>query len=216
MGVVVRGWWTLVQFGFRLLYNEMSFAYDAVSYIVSFGEWRAWQRSTLTYVMSPSMRVLELAHGTGNLHLDLFAMGVKPIGYDLSPAMGKIASRKLKARGYKPQLVRGMAQRMPFLNYSFDIVISTFPTNFIIAEETLRDIHRILAQDGNLVIVLNGVLDGGGLVRGVLELLYRVTGQREEAKWDIESYFGKFGFQAKYIEVVCKRSTTQLIVARKN
>ena len=39
--------------------------------------------------------MLEIAHGTGNLLLDLISLGFKPVGLDLSPAMGRIASRKL-------------------------------------------------------------------------------------------------------------------------
>jgi hypothetical protein len=43
-------WWRLVRFGFRLLYNEMAFTYDAVSAVVSLGEWRSWQRAALNFL----------------------------------------------------------------------------------------------------------------------------------------------------------------------
>ena len=70
--VIERAWWALVTFGFRLLYNEMAFTYDWVSWIVSLGQWRAWQRSALEHITAPpGTRVLELAHGTGNMQIDL-------------------------------------------------------------------------------------------------------------------------------------------------
>ena len=93
--MIFKLWWSLVRFGFRLLYNEMAFTYDWVSWLVSFGQWRRWQRAALRYLNArPDELVLELAHGTGSLHLDMRARGYRTIGLDLSPYMGRIASRK--------------------------------------------------------------------------------------------------------------------------
>src|SRR5437868_2620777 len=87
---------TLLRFGFRLLYNEMAFTYDLVSWIVSLGEWRSWQRAALKHLNAPpGSRILEVAHGTANLQLDLRAQGYDSIGLDLSKYMGQIARRKL-------------------------------------------------------------------------------------------------------------------------
>ncbi|NJO77779.1 MAG: methyltransferase domain-containing protein [Cyanobacteria bacterium RM1_2_2] len=151
----------MVRFGFRLLYNELAFTYDTVSSVVSLGEWRCWQRSTIGYLPQQGL-ILELAHGTGNLQLDLHAAGFKPVGYDLSPYMGRIAQRKLRKAGYPVRLARGKAQQLPYGREAFSGVVSTFPTDFILAPETLHEIHRVLQADGVLVIVPNGVLNGGG------------------------------------------------------
>ncbi len=35
-------WVGLIKFGFRLLYQEMAWTYDWVSWLVSLGEWRRW------------------------------------------------------------------------------------------------------------------------------------------------------------------------------
>src|SRR5260221_7876255 len=93
---LVGAWWRLVRFGFRLLYNEMAFTYDAVSWIVSLGEWRSWQRAALKHLnVEQGPQVLELAHGTANLQIDLYAAGISSIALDFSPYMGAIAQRKL-------------------------------------------------------------------------------------------------------------------------
>ena len=81
---------------FRLLYNEMAWSYDLVSAAVSIGQWRSWQRAALPYLRG--RQVLEVAHGTGNLLLDLAALGFEPVGLDTSQAMGSVARRKLRAR----------------------------------------------------------------------------------------------------------------------
>src|SRR5579859_7143714 len=102
--IVVRVYSRLLNLGFRLLYNEMAWTYDAVSWIVSAGEWRAWQRSALKHLnVAPGALILELAHGTANLQRDLRAAGYDSIGLDLSEAMGRIARRKLRRAKFVPK-----------------------------------------------------------------------------------------------------------------
>ena len=216
MDKVANGWWWLVSFGFRLLYNEMAFTYDAVSNIVSLGAWRCWQQTALRYLdATGDDLLLELAHGTGNLQLDLAAAGYQTIGYDLSPYMGQIARTKLQKHGIVPRLVRGKAQQLPFPAKTFKAVISTFPTDFIFAPETLREISRILCDNGQLIIVPNGVLTGGGMTEAGVEWLYRITGQRGEHNPPINHFFEPYGFEAVLKEERCPRSIAQVIVARK-
>lgn len=207
-------WWRLVRFGFRLLYNELAFTYDLVSTIVSLGAWRCWQRAALKHLPATG-RLLELAHGTGNLQLDLWANGFRPVGYDLSPYMGRIARRKLHRDNRAALLAQGRAQSLPFASGAFAAVVSTFPTNFIIDPRTLDEVYRVLEPDGLFVIVPNGILTGGGLVEHGLEWLYRVTGQREQPQFDFEGLFAAHGFSAVVVQERCPRSLAQVIVARK-
>ncbi|MER3543218.1 MAG: hypothetical protein C4311_01115 [Chloroflexota bacterium] len=64
---------SLLRSAFRLLYNELAWTYDWVSQAVSLGQWRSWQRASLARLRGP--RVLEVAHGTGDLLLDLAEAG---------------------------------------------------------------------------------------------------------------------------------------------
>ncbi len=212
----LRVWWRLVRFGFRLLYNEMAFTYDLVSQIVSLGEWRCWQRAALRHLdVPPGARVLELAHGTGNLHLDLYAAGLQPVGLDLSRAMGRIARRKLARRGIMPALVRSRAQALPFPNSSFSTVVSTFPTEFIVDPATLAEVYRVLQPAGRLVFVPNGTLTGGGPARQGLELAYRATGQRGPWPPGVEERFTDAGFELTAAKAPCKRSYATVLIAMK-
>ncbi len=216
MEQTANAWWKLVRFGFRLLYNELAFTYDTVSTVVSLGAWRCWQRAALAHLdANPSDLILELAHGTGNLQLDLADRGYTAIGYDLSPYMGRIAQGKLQKHGIAARLARGIAQQLPFPNDTFKAVISTFPTDFIFAPETLREINRVLLRDGRLIIVPNGVLTGGGMTEAGLEWLYRVTGQRGGESPLIGPFFERFGFDAILKEERCPRSIAQVIIAQK-
>jgi ubiquinone/menaquinone biosynthesis C-methylase UbiE len=216
--MIARLWWRLVRFGFRLLYNEMAFTYDAVSWLVSLGQWRCWQRASLQFLPDPdNCLVLELAYGTGNLQIDLQQAQYQTVAFDLSPYMGRIASPKLAKHNLERRFVQGSAFQLPFANESFNVIVSTFPTDFVVHPETLNEANRILYDDGKLVVVLNGVLKGGGIVKVFLEWLYRITGQRDDEPHEthVNHYFEGYGFSVESIEVPCKNSMAQLVILTK-
>lgn len=171
-----RAWWALLRLGFRLLYHQLAWSYDMVSWSVSLGHWRNWQRAAMRYARCPL--VLDLAFGTGNLLLDCCAAGMTPVGIDLSSQMARIARRKLCSRGLPLRLVRGRAQTLPFADATFDSVISTFPAEFILERATVEEATRVLLPGGRLVIVVNACLTGRDPLSRFVEWLYAVTGQR--------------------------------------
>ena len=212
----MRLWWRLVRLGFHLLYNHLAFTYDIVSKVVSLGAWRCWQRSALAHLPAPGAgRVLELAHGTGDLQIDLRERGYDTVGCDLSPYMGRIARRKLAQQQLSPNLVRGRAEELPFASKTYIAVVSTFPSQFIIDPDTLHEVHRVLQPGGCFVIVPGSVLTAGGGVRALLEWLYRITGQREGYGFDVPAYFARYGFDATLLQETCPHSCVYVIVARK-
>ncbi|MBN2304642.1 MAG: class I SAM-dependent methyltransferase [Anaerolineae bacterium] len=214
--VLVRAWWDLVRFGFRLLYNEMAFTYDLVSAVVSLGQWRDWQRAAIPHLAaSPGATVLELAHGTGNFQIDLRLNGYRTIALDLSRAMGRITRYKLRRWGVRPSLVRGRAQALPFPDGTFPAVVSTFPTEFIIDPATLGEIHRVLQPGGRLVVVFGGLLTGQGVIEEGLELAYRVTGQRGPWPVNVEERLTAAGFRARVVTETLARSVVMLFVAER-
>jgi len=217
--MTVRLWWNLVRFGFRLLYNEMAFTYDTVSWFVSLGQWRCWQRTSMQFLPdSKTSWILDLAHGTGNLQIDLQQAGYRTVAFDLSSYMGHIASRKLAKNNLQQRFVQGSAFQLPFVDGAFDAIVSTFPTDFIVQPEMLKEANRILSNSGKLIVVLNGVLTGGGIVKIFLEWLYRITGQRHDGnhQTDTEHYFMGYGFDVESAEIRCKNSMAQLVILTKS
>jgi ubiquinone/menaquinone biosynthesis C-methylase UbiE len=216
MTMLARLWSGVIRFGFRLLYHEMAWTYDLVSRVVSFGEWRAWTRAALEQIDPPDAgAVLEIAHGTGNLQLDLYARGYRAIGLDISPQMGQIARGKLHRARYLPRLVRGSALMLPFADASFQSIVCTFPTPFILQPQTLHEAARVLRTGGRFVIVPNAVLVGGDAGTAALEWLYRVTGQRGGEGFDIAAYFALYGLRATVVSEQRQRSVVTVVVAEK-
>lgn len=213
--MIAELWWRLVRFGFRLLYYEMAFTYDWVSKIVSLGAWRSWQRAALQHLPPPETgQILELAHGTGDLQIDLQNAGYAPLGADLSPYMGGIARRKLQRSGYAARLTRADATQLPFASASFCAVVCTFPTPFILQPSTLTELQRVLIRGGRLVIVPSGVLTGSGVWVRLLEWLYHITGQREGEMSAFVGALQAAGFaHVESHQVPCTHSVAWVVVA---
>jgi len=205
-------WWSLIDFFFRLLYNELAWAYDLVSWLASLGRWRTWQRTAISHLRG--QRVLELACGTGHLQLALAAAGYEPWALDLSPSMVRITRRRLCRAGLPLRLVRGRAQNLPFPDEAFDSLVSTFPAPFILDPDTLSEARRVLRPGGRLVIVSSAQLLGRDPLSRLLELAYRLTGQRRS--WPAQGTpFCCPGMTVQIVEECVAHSQVRLVVMEK-
>lgn len=218
-----RVWHLLLRSGFHLLYNELAWSYDGVSWLVSLGQWRDWQRAGLPFLVGDN--VLELAHGPGHMLVELESAGFKPVGLDLSPSMGRLAKNNLRKAGSNADIVRGQAQALPFPDKSFDSILATFPTEFMVDPDTVSEARRTLKSDGNMVIVAEAQLTGGGIIRNFIEWLYFVTGQRQVLQGEQEGNrfwlksrqgYIDAGFDVRLERVKLEGSIVTVAVARKN
>ncbi len=203
-----------VQFGFRLLYHELAFTYDAVAWLVSLGQWQAWGRTALSRARGP--RVLEIGHGPGHLLIALAKTGRRPIGIDLSPQMGRMAQQHLRQAGQRVPLVQCRVQALPFRSGVFDSVVSTFPSDYIAAAETVQEVQRVTNEHGRLVVVFGAQLIGREPSKLLIEWLYRFTGQRTGKFDDEESIFDQAGMPARIETETIGASTVTLVVAEKD
>jgi ubiquinone/menaquinone biosynthesis C-methylase UbiE len=211
-----RLWRRLVAFGFRLLYNELAWLYDAVSWTASLGRWRRWQYTALAFLPAPGAWVLELGFGPGHLLVELAARGYRVVGIDLSRAMVRLAGRRL--RGQQPSvppvlLCRGRAAHLPFAPGSFDAIVATFPTAYIASPASLRGLARVLRPGGRLVVVEEAKLSRKGIVSRVLEWLYRVTGQRGPGAPGLPAHLEAAGFRAWRETVLVEDTSVRLVLA---
>ncbi len=210
----MKSWWRrLVGLGFRLLYNELAWTYDAVSWLASLGRWRRWQQSALGF-LPPTGRVLEIASGPGHLLADLARAGYGAVGLDPSPAMLRQARRRLAAQGLEAELCQGRADSLPLAPASLDAVVTTFPTSFVYETAWMGQAARGLRPGGRLVVVEMASFQGRKPLERGLEGLYRVTGQRGPAP-DLAALLNAAGLTTRQQRVEVADTTVFLVVADK-
>jgi ubiquinone/menaquinone biosynthesis C-methylase UbiE len=198
---------------FRLLYNEFAWMYDAVAWLVSLGEWRAWGQTTLAHLRGK--RVLELGHGPGHLLVAMAKQDLAPVGLDLSPYMGRQAQQRTRRTGFTVPLVRARAQALPLRSGGLDSVVATFPAEFIADPRTLREVTRALRPGGRLVVAVSIRFEGTGLRARLLRGLYRVTGQTQPAPGAFNPWLEEMGLSPHMVWEQVGRTGMMLVVAEK-
>ena len=208
---------TLLIFLFRsffyLLYHQFAWTYDLVAALVSLGRWRSWVSSVLPHLDG---RVLEIGFGPGHLQQSLNGRGLTAYGIDESRQMAAQANRRLHRHHYPANLACGFAQQLPFPKNSFDTVVATFPTEYIFQLQALREIRRVLAPSGSLVVAPTAWITGTGLLERLAAWLFTVTGQAgaiEATLPGMQARIRSAGFSVRYELVELKGSRVLLIIA---
>lgn len=195
---------------FEFLYGPLATWYDIISRVGFAGEWRRWQRAVLSFVDDGPL--LELGVGTGELLPHLAATGFNPVGLDRSARMVDIARRKLAPRGLGNRLVRGDATALPFRAEVFGGVVATFPSGYIVAPETWREVERVLRPGGRFAVALDGVLAPDSVGRALRASVFRLLYGRRPARllWNDTA-----GLQAREIWAVTEHGKVRLLLATK-
>jgi ubiquinone/menaquinone biosynthesis C-methylase UbiE len=160
---------------FHLLYHQFAWAYDLVAWVVSAGSWQNWSLALLADIQTG--RVLELGFGPGHLQVESKNKGIFSVGIDASSQMASIAYKEIVSSGFSSLLVIGYAQFLPFSDSSFDHLLASFPTNFILDPHTLSEAFRVLKPGGALSILPLARPTGQSIIPKALNWLFRITGQ---------------------------------------
>jgi ubiquinone/menaquinone biosynthesis C-methylase UbiE len=206
----------LMRLFFRLLYHSFSWSYDIVASGVSLGRWKQWVLATAALLAG--RRVLELGFGPGHLMNHLYETGYMVTGLDESFQMARQAHRRILRRGFRPRLGRGLAQSLPFASQSFDSVVATFPTLYIVDPATLAEIRRVLTPGGRLVVLMAAWITGKTLRERALQGLFRATAQvppDDQPLTDFIIPYQEAGFQASIRFVEPAGSRLMFIIAKK-
>jgi len=141
------------------VFERVAQRYDIMNDLMSFGTHRLFKRMTLEMSgVRPGQRVLDLAGGTGDLSA-LFASAVGPAGTvvlaDINPHMMNVGRDRLLDRGLtQVEFCRTSAESLPFGDASFDCAVIGFGLrNFTDKDAALRELHRVLAPSGVLLIL---------------------------------------------------------------
>ena len=209
-----------VVWAFERFYHEGAWTYDAVAWLVSRGYWRDWIGAVLPDVRD--VPLLELGCGTGYLQRERTSSPHRTVGLDESLPMLRLARRKITGVGGSLRLVRGVAQRLPFADQSWLVVVATFPAPYLFDPITLGEIKRVLAVDGRLLIVDAGIVPPG-LHQKLIACMYRIVlGQREIVARDIQpdlldpriERLEQAGFAVQTEWRTVRKGAVQIVIAR--
>lgn len=135
------------------LFTQIAKRYDTVNRIISLGRDQHWRRRALKQVGIPQgARVLDVASGTGDLAIMVRKRyAVKQIiGTDLTPAMLRIAQRKVIDSNLPLAVSDGLA--LAFVDGHFDVVMSSFMMrNVPDVGQALREQYRVLESGGRML-----------------------------------------------------------------
>jgi SAM-dependent methyltransferase len=123
-------------------------------------------------------RVLDVACGTGILAREI-ALRTGPSGavIGIDPSSGMVAVAKQLAPAIEWR--EGVAESLPFADQSFDAVVSQFGLMFFTDQrQALREMLRVLAPGGRLVVAVWDSLDSMPAYASVVALLERTAGRQ--------------------------------------
>ena len=131
--------------------NQARFTRSASEYAASRVTARREQIEALMALASPAVhdRVLDVACGPGALLATLAPRVRRTVGLDLTPAMLQLA----RAAAPKAWCVRGAAERLPFDDGAFSLVVCTWAFHhFASPPRVLREMTRVCAPGGRVVV----------------------------------------------------------------
>ncbi len=151
-------------------------AYEALFVPALFEQW-ARKIAELVHIQ-PGERVLDVACGTGILAREVAArIGSRGqiVGVDASPGMVAVAKELAPAVEWK----EGVAESLSFPDQSFDAVMCQFGLMFFTdRRQALREMLRVLAPGGRLVVAVWDALDSMPAYATEVALLDRMAGRQ--------------------------------------
>ncbi len=101
-------------------------------------------------------KVLELAIGTGT-NLEYYQKNYDLTGIDMNKEMLKKAKQKADKKGLKIKLVSGDANKIPFKNKTFDIVVDTLGMcTYKEPIKVLKEMKRVCKNNGRILLLEHG------------------------------------------------------------
>ena len=155
---------------------EAAKAYEALFVPALFWQWAP--KVAEAAQIKPGQRVLDVACGTGILAREVASRvgsAGHVVGIDPSPGMVAVASQLASAIEWR----EGVAESLPFPDQSFDAVVSQFGLMFFTdRRQALREMLRVLAPGGHLVVAVWDSLGEMPAYASEVALLERMTGQQ--------------------------------------
>jgi demethylmenaquinone methyltransferase/2-methoxy-6-polyprenyl-1,4-benzoquinol methylase len=141
------------------MFNRIAPYYDMLNAVLSLGIDTIWRRKAIQQLNKNQPKViLDVATGTADLAIET-AKQLNPekiVGVDISTQMLDIGRTKLKKKSLDQliTLEEGDSENLPFEDNTFDAITVAFGVrNFENLEKGLKEMHRVLKPNGQLVVL---------------------------------------------------------------
>jgi demethylmenaquinone methyltransferase/2-methoxy-6-polyprenyl-1,4-benzoquinol methylase len=142
----------------RDLFTGLPARYDAIGYVLSFGQDRRWRSATVDAIAAVRPRlVLDVATGPAGVALAIAKRtGARVVGVDLTPTMLLRGKANVERQGRQRQIHLALArgEQLPFGDATFDAVAFSY-------------LLRYVADPAATVIELARVVKPGGVLAGL-------------------------------------------------
>lgn len=117
--------------------------------------------------IGPGMRVLDVAAGTGNAAIPAAERGASVTASDLTPELLEAGRRQAESKGLALEWVTADAERLPFEDGAFDVVMSSIGAMFAPHHQDVADELVRVCRPGGTIGMLNWTPEGmiGALFR---------------------------------------------------
>ena len=141
------------------MFDNIAHAYDKLNHTLSLGIDRSWRKKPIAWLRPfQPQRMMDVATGTGDFAI-LACRKLQPaelIGTDISEGMMNVGREKVKAAGLESRIsfAKEDCTALTFPDKRFDAITVAFGVrNFEDLDKGLREIHRVLDDNGKLVIL---------------------------------------------------------------
>jgi ubiquinone/menaquinone biosynthesis C-methylase UbiE len=151
--------------------------------------WYDLVRKTIGPVVG--LQILEVACGRGGFVRELARAGASVAGCDFSFSALSVSKSRLGGNGLKRfggRLVQGDAQKLPFADACFDIVISCETIEHVPdAQSALNEMHRVARPGGRLFLTTPNYLNFMGLYE--IYAILRHPSRKDDQPFDRRQWF---------------------------
>lgn len=185
---------------YKYLYHSFSFSYDFIANLVSAGNWFKWVKEIAQFAKIDD-RILEIGFGSGVLMTHLVTHGFHVVGIDESQQMVKITRKRLSKYVKSGIICRADIKTIPFQSETFDLILSTFPSEYIFQSGFLDEINRLLQKNGRFLSLIGVEFNRRTIMDLFYRLLFQITYKKSPREDKIQNSTETILKKVKYLRV---------------